>query len=320
MIHEYALEPELVATWHTDLHYNYFIRCFGFDPEDGRATGRVVAQYPENWQEKVWDAFSANSGQSADYIKMTRITELLKRFGEPEVYRLNKDTWSDQRTWLENAEHENTRHPFHAILACDNPRNNSNVVRGDDVLNDTPHPLWRVRPEISVERQAMEMANHLEPMLRCATRILFIDPHFNALTNRYKKPLREFLRIICDGRREVKLEYHTSADYKNAPSWDEFQQECQDALPDIIPRGFELTVRRWEERPRGERLHNRYILTDIGGVQFPHGLDEGTGTDDIFRLSREIYRKRCNDYGHSGSNPAFDLEGEAIVITGRSRP
>ena len=137
------------------------------------------------------------------------------------------------------------------------------------------------------------------------------------MTNRYKNPLREFLRIICDGRREVKLEYHTLADSRTP--WDVFQQDCQDELPDIIPRGFKLTVRRWKERPRGERLHNRYILTDIGGVLFGYGLDEGTGTDDISRLSREIYRKRCNDYGYSGSNPAFDLE-EDIVITGRSRP
>lgn len=318
MIHEYALEPELVATWHTDLHYSYFIRCFGFDPENDNATGRVVAQYPENWQEKVWDVFRANSGQSADYIKRIRITELLKQFGEPEVYRLNKDTWSDQRTWLENAEQENTRHPFHAILARDNPRNNPQVMCGDDV-RDTPRPpLWGVASDDKILRQAMAMANHLEPMLRCATRILFIDPHFNPLTNRYKNPLREFLRIICDGRREVKLEYHTLADYRTP--WDEFQQECQDALPYIIPHGFKLTVRRWEERPRGEQLHNRYILTDIGGVLFGYGLDEGDGSDDISRLSREIYRKRCNDYGHSGSNPAFDREEEPIVITGRSRP
>ena len=130
-----------------------------------------MAQYPENWQEKVWDVFRANSGQSADYIKRIRITELLKQFGEPEVYRLNKDTWSDQRTWLENAEQENTRHPFHAILARDNPRNNPQVMCGDDV-RDTPRPpLWGVASDDKILRQAVAMANHLEPMLRCATKI-----------------------------------------------------------------------------------------------------------------------------------------------------
>ncbi len=316
MIHEYALEPELVASWHNRSDSRFFIEHFGFN-QTGDATGRVVAQYPKKWEKRVWDAFSANSGQSTRSFETRRRIETLLRELKKTLIRRPNISWDDQRTWLENAEQENTRHPFHAILACDNPRNKPNVVRGDDVLDDTP-PLWRVRPAIPVERQAMKMANHLEPMLRCATKIFFVDPYFRALEPRFQNPLREFLRIICDGSRPVTLEYHTAC-YDNAPAWDHFQQECQDALPDIIPRGFELTVRRWEERPRGERLHNRYILTDVGGVQFPHGLDEGTGTDDISRLSREIYRKRCNDYGHSGFNPAFDLEGD-IVITGRSRP
>ena len=149
------------------------------------------------------------------------------------------------------------------------------------------------------------MATCLTPMLRCATRILFIDPHFSASQDRgFLNPLCEFLRIICDGSRQVNLEYHTG----DAQEWNHFRRECKRHLPSIIPKGFTLTVRRWKERAGGERLHNRYILTDIGGVAFSHGLDEGpAGTDDIFLLDKGPYLLRFKQY----SDPihAFDSAG-----------
>ncbi len=312
MIHEYALEPELVASWHNSSDYRYFIEQFGFN-RSGTATGRVVAQCPKKWEKRVWDAFSANSGRSANSFDSRRRIETFLRGLKETLVRRPNIRWDDQRTWLENAEQENTRRPFHAILARDNPRNNSQVVHGDDVLAHSPPPLWDVHPETTVSRQAKAMATHLKPMLRCATKVFFVDPHFRASEARFRNPLREFLRIICDGSRTVTLEYHASASYANAPSWDHFQRECKNHLPRLIPQGFKLTVRRWKDRAGGQRSHNRYILTDIGGVLFGHGLDEGDGSDDISRLSREIYRKRCDDYGHSGSNPAFDLERDTVI-------
>ena len=330
MICEYALEPELVATWHTDLHYYHFIKNFGFDPEDGHATGRVVAQYPrKSWKTKVLDAFDANSGYSAKrFIKKKRIEILLEQLGRIRVRR-SGSTWNDQYTWLENAEEENKRHQFHAILAC-NPSDNSQVICGEVVLPGMdPPPLWRVPREEPVLRTAASMAKHLKPMLRCATQILFVDPHFRPSEPRFRNPLEQFLEIICDGSRDVTLEYHTG----DTISRDLLQKHCQQYLPRIIPSGFTLTVRRWEERNIGEELHDRYILTDIGGVKIPRGLDENDrydldegerGTIDISRLSYEAWQQRLEHYGYyynpdssESKEPAFDPEGQPIVIEGR---
>ena len=79
-----------------------------------------------------------------------------------------------------------------------------------------------------------------------------------------------------------------------------------------------LFVRRWKEREGGEKLHNRYILTDIGGVQFGVGLDEGEPgtTDDIARLSVDTFRKRFEDY--AGPNFAFDQDGEPFSVEGQA--
>ena len=57
----------------------------------------------------------------------------------------------------------------------------------------------------------------------------------------------------------------------------------------IIPKGLKVTVFQWKERPNGQKLHNRYILTDLGGVSFHHGLDTGKEgeIDDITLLNLE---------------------------------
>ena len=51
MIHEYALEPELVASWHDRMQFRFFIGQFGF------GTGRVVSRYPKQWRELVLEEF-----------------------------------------------------------------------------------------------------------------------------------------------------------------------------------------------------------------------------------------------------------------------
>ena len=328
MICEYALEPELVATWHQRELFRHFIERFGFRDEDGSATGRVVTQYPSKWRRQVWEAFETNFGQSAREDERERVTELLKQLTIPEVRRSNTE-FDKQCTWLENAEEENTRHPFHAILAY-NPSDNLQIVCGEDVLPEMdPPPLWSVPREIPVQRTAASMATHLEPMLRCATRIFFVDPHFRPSEPRFRNPLEQFLKIICDGSRDVTLEYHTG----DTISQDTLKKHCQHYLPRIIPLDFTLTVRRWKERNIGEELHDRYILTDIGGVEIPRGLDESDryeldenerGTIDISRLSYEAWQKRLEHYGYyykpdssDEKKPAFDLKGQPIVIEGR---
>lgn len=323
MICEYALEPELVATWHRRSDFRHFIEQFGFG-SDGHATGRVVTQYPKKWREQVWRAFDTNFGRSALRGDRERVTELLRRLTIPKMRR-SGSAYNDQCTWLKNAEDENTRRRFHAILARDNPRNNPQVMREDDVLEMEPPPLWRVPREIPVLRTAASMTKHLEPMLRCATRILFVDPHFRPSEPRWQNPLREFLNIICDGSRQVTLEYHTG----DTISSNLLQRDCQQHLPSLIPRDFTLTVFRWKNRDIGEEdigeeLHNRYILTDIGGVDIPNGLDErDRGTIDISRLSFETWQQRLEDYGYyhnpassEPKSPSFDLEGRPIVIIG----
>lgn len=324
MIYEYALEPELVVTWGDRERCGYFIDKFGFDRQ-GEATGRVISQYPEDWQERVKETLKETP---LTVIEKKRIEELLKHITkkQPKVTRFYTSiSWDSEKSWLENAEaeQENTSRPFHAILACENPRGIQNVILGDSIYpiepGDRPSPLWHESRSRIICRSADAMATCLEPMLRCATLILFIDPHFRANDKKWTDPLKQFLDIIWNGRHYVKIEYHTSIDRSASPTWEHFRRECEKYLPRLVPPSCTLTVRCWKKHGDSEKLHNRYILTDIGGVLLGTGFDEDDqdeddqkATDDLLLLGRESYRHRLRQYH---TKPVFELEGDPITIT-----
>lgn len=305
MIHEYALEPEMVAAWHDPDKYDCFFKEFGSD------TGRLVSRYPKRWVKLVWEAFENEFGKTASPLEKKRVQKLVKQFNTLRVSRPGC-FWDDSGNWLANAENEHTRKPFHTIIARNNPRTHPHVIHEADILNETA-TTWKIERQKIVQRTAEAMAECVAPMLRCATKILFVDPHFRATEERFRKPLAAFLRIIETRASELTIELHT-ADRDDAPSWEEFQKECRAKLPPILPAGATLTVHRWKNREDGDKMHNRYILTDLGGVEFGHGLDEGDPgtTDDVSRFEAGPYNRRWNDY--AGPGFAYDRDGKPFSV------
>ena len=305
MIHEYAVEPEVVASWHDRGKFRFFIDQFGY------GAGRVVGMYPSktSWRKHVLEALDADFSPTDK--DRTRMVEIVKKLIASKVQRVGSE-WNGTLDWLANAESEHLRKPFHAILARENPRNNETVMLEADIL-ERKADGWDAPQSRRVQRSAESMAECVAPMLRCATRILFVDPYFRANKRRFRKPLAAFLRQVSP---QATMEIHASASYEDAPSGEHFRNESEHASQrhSVIPDGRELKVYRWRNREGGEKMHNRYVLTDIGGVQFGTGLDEGEeGTTDIVsRLSAEPYEKLYQDY--AGPGFSFDPDGEPFSV------
>jgi len=131
-----------------------------------------------------------------------------------------------------------------------------------------------------VPNRPKEMAICVAPLLRHSNEILFVDPHFDPYAPRFVNTLRAFLEhAVRDRHRQLKkLEYHLlyQPDPKKVPlSKEAFATGCHENLAEIIPVGFNLTLKRWSCVPDGEDFHDRFIITDLGGVQFGKGLDAG---------------------------------------------
>jgi hypothetical protein len=87
-----------------------------------------------------------------------------------------------------------------------------------------------------------------------------------------------------------------------------FMVSAKTRLPKLLPAGASLEVVSWREKNGGAKFHNRFVLTELGGVSFGVGLDQqenGTGqTDDLNRMPEEQRQYRWNQY--FGSEPAFE--------------
>jgi len=296
MIHEFALDPSLLNNWD---RFRYLTGKFGI------SEGRLIARYPKHWKRMVYAALN-NIGE----VERKRIVEWLMRIDDKMQTRVHE--WNNNVDWLRNAQDEHCRQPFHAILAQENPSAHSCVLTYDELDDSTPR--WTIQREKVVTREAQQLATEVSPLLRNAKTIIFIDPHFEPWKHRLTKTLKAFLEVCLIGRissKPARVEFHT----KSKPEQNNFAEECQRHLPQKIPIGISVKIVRWQERTGGEGLHNRYILTERGGIRLAWGLDEGGSaqTDDLSLLESDVYTIRWHQY--CGNRPAFDLV-DIVVIHG----
>jgi len=300
VIYEYAVEPSLLNTWND---FRYFVEQFGV------SRGRLISRYPGKWERMVHESLS-----SCSPIEKAKIVERLMRIQDRMITR--QSVWNPQKEWLPNAEDEHGRKPFRAILARTNPRAQGFVLEGQTVNED--HPLWQVQVSLHTARSPEEVAACVGPLLSISRRIVFVDPYFRSNNYEYRTLFAVLLELAVRGRFSDPPSLGIFTSMKSGPNEQFLLDECRKFLPDVIPAGIQVAVTLWSQRLDGEEIHNRYILTDRGGVKFGNSLRQGdTGTtDDINLLGDDQYKLRAEQY--VGPTPAFDRVN-AITITGTRR-
>ena len=192
MLHEYAVDPELVATWCDRRNGRYFRASFGL------GTPRIISKYPAHWKKLVRAAWrSTSTGNDSN-----RLEELFKVLTTATATRTNAD-WDPGDDWLDNAAREHRRAPFHAILARGASRNPNAVTPEatpppilDPEELDERTPLWSASLGMPVQRTAADIANAVGSMLRIAVDIVFVDPHFAPHHSRYVRVLASCLPSV----------------------------------------------------------------------------------------------------------------------------
>jgi len=260
----------------------------------------------KKWRRAVFGAATALQLSQED---MKRVEELFRILGERRCRRADS-IYDGLRTWLENAEQEYDRRPFAAILATANPRGRSEVLQENQLVPSEPR--WGCAVGANPARTPESLAGALSAMLVNCRSLHLIDPHFGPENPRHRRVLEAVIGVLSEnGVVPQIVRVHCSE--KSDLAF--FESEAA-RMANRLPIGITVEFVRWRQRVGGDRLHNRYVLTDLGGVLFGVGLDAGAEgeTDDVVLLPRDQYNFRWAQYVESGR--AFEQVDTPASIRG----
>lgn len=308
MIHEYAIDPAVVPSWVSPAIGRYFVKAFGMD------SGRLVSRLPKKWTTEVWDAY--NSATDLDKARLEELTKAVKQ-----AFTQRKPPWDPSKDWVANATASHAILPYKAILT-------TRVIEGvpcavDARCADVPEALWETTTRCTVSRIDKSMASLVAPLLYRAKRIVLVDPLFDPKESRWTNVLKEMLEVCQKGRPigdPPEMEYICKRSWWGNPhdkyaNRQDFETACRAELPACVPVQFCLKVVCVERGTSAQKPHNRYVLTNEGGVVFGHGLDEGdpAETDDAALLSAAQFAARWTEY--AGDRRQFS-EVARVTING----
>ena len=298
MLKEFAVQPSVVSNWTA---CRFLMDKFGY----GR--GRVISRYPKSWTRMVYESLNGLGPMEKKRIEvgLTRLKEAL--------YARHHE-WDSAREWVDNALEEHRQRPFCAIIADNACGQSPGIIREED-LDEEDEPRWKAEVQRHIDRTATEMATCAETLLRNAKHILLVDPYFNPQAQRFRRPFEAFLRAA--GNRDPgipieRIEVHTGDSAAGTKAF--FDGECKKYLPRHIPSGLKVRLVRWDQN----YLHNRYVLTERGGLKFSTGLDDhdgGTRSHDVVDLlAPGPYAQIWGEYQRN--NSTFPLKEDDLIIEG----
>jgi hypothetical protein len=267
--------------------------------------GRILCECPPNFRKKLRKAIYTAAG--ADEIERDMLISRFERMLDQGwfVRRPASDFDASQENWISRILPEHNRDPFRAMI-WSGEKNRDDVLTRLDLHDENPY--WFVDQTPVVARTAGAIANALGPLGKISADLLFVDPFFGEKPHDFSS-IPEIIRVShCDHMPLQRVEIHTVHEANNTKRKrvDEIKKSVAHALGtefrSAIPRQFKIRVCIWETAAGGDDFHDRYILTNLGGVGISLGLDVGSGDrlgshkNTIFRLSPRLYQRRKDQF------------------------
>lgn len=323
MIYEYAVDPSLMSAW-------AIASDVGLAPQFGLDHRRVVADFPSNWDGEATGALLERFGWDdgdPSYLDARNRLDALLAFMRPKVRRgqvAAKDPWLPQAVQAHGVE------PFHAILTSETLPGSDAVIT-PAVVQDLRNDRWYL-PTIDVTTKTAEaLATQLAPFLRAASQIVLVDPYFKADKPGYPEVLGLLLQrsmaMRSPGRPRPEVAVMTGVGDREQPAAgfaleEQLRREAanrcvkaEERLAHHIPKGITVKFVCIAQFEGGDQVHNRFLLTDVGGAIIPYGTQElGESVfDDITPMYSGQYRTRWRQYG---KGEGLKVVGDAVHIAG----
>lgn len=291
MIAECAVEPEVMAEWR---HFQSLHADFGI------GQGRLLCQFPSKWRKEVLLAVERMEKEGINTAIQTQ--KILDQFQHGAFRRglvSSNREYSTDGSWIDTA--RNQAEPFDVIIHSGSPSSDRELRAGEFLRSDPPFSRTR---QCEVQRIAARLIDAGWAAFRRAKEIYLIDPYFNPSVAKFGEVLGSFLtRLERYGSVPKRLEVHTNlpAEYRPETQKRNWERWAESHLPS----NWTLKVCHWQTLETGGRMHARYILTDIGGLDYNWGTDEDPSEFTQVGLLDDSFWERlyARFAGEAGSPP-----------------
>ena len=276
MIREFAVEPEAIVSSYRE--FSYIVEKFGV------CEGRVISRFPKTWKRLVYEAAQA---RHQGKVEGKKIEERLRGLSDEVLIAMSRPAGTGG--WIEIALAEHQRQPFDYLIT-NAPQGIAEAVPVETL--DGEHPCLQITREMSIPREPEAMASACAFLLKTAKVIKIIDPHLDFSKSRFREPFKAFMKHVRAG---TQIEIYRGID-DGGPAREFMRQNAEQFLPNALPAGVNARIRLL---PAGS-MHNRFLLTDLGGIKFGVGLDAaGHNTapeDELSLMVPDVWQARWCQY------------------------
>ena len=320
MIYEYAMSPRFLIELAGQTRIARALRR-----EIGIGKACILAGYPESLGNIAYAILASEESTETVPKKMARIQEKKNK-----VVQLATDFVAGGKAqtkrygtikWEGGFAGEHSRAPFEGIFSVDDISSPAGLpLRNMDWLDLEDCPFFSHPRSLDVKRTAQDYCDALTPLLQSASSLTFVDPYFSP-DDRYKRPYSLFFQKISsvnnvraqNERREILI-----VCARERVDYSFFYEDCLSKLPSVIPEGITIRIHRIAHTEGGQDIHNRYILSDIGGVIFGHGTDSSRNPrtetcDDILILDQSPFVRWAKAY--TPGSLSFDWTEPPIILS-----
>ena len=272
MIREFALEPEMLKS---EL-VQYYLRS-----NVGVCKGQFISKCPKNWSNAV-----------AAWPKIRELYIALDRRKAFRDFDRQVD-WDNAQSWSENIEQNKEQIAFDVIIQSEAIKALETVVTlnnwpdKEDLLDRDNHLFARI------PKRADEIARVLGSLGKISSKLMFADPYLYSAEDRFLNVYFETLNVSKVSQKTT-VELHTKFSFKDQgrnKSWEMLSKpDLENQLhlakqrfeKSLLPRlnqfsdALSINVYVWGEREGGTNFHDRYFLTELGGMKLGAGTDEAT--------------------------------------------
>lgn len=270
MIKVFALQPEVI----TDISLIQRLEQFGFDQ------GRILGEVSKSWRDEVKRVV-----QHADQKQKKAIEIRLERlFKDRAVQRLPSEAKHD--TWLAAATNIPQDCLDGIIVGQRGNSQDERILEASDHFGESE--VWSVSTNSLSSRDEQSMAKHVAVLMRYAYEVKFADPYFSGESRHL-----DFIKQCLIHRRDWPLKARLNLEFhfrwrRSSPADDNESLRLQSeacfastvrstisAIKKLLRNSDSIGWYQWSEREdeNHQRFHERYVLTDLGGVEFGGGLD-----------------------------------------------